>query len=188
MSWCCLGRENKFVHNIVNMGESMKLCFVDLETTGVDPKVNGVVQISGVVLANGREEGFDWECRPFEGDKVDAEALRVNGVTAEALAGREDPKVVHLKLLSLLARHCDKYAKKDKMWFVGYNANFDYQFLREWFLRCGDKYFGSWFFHPPLDVMTLAGVEVDTECLHNAVYDIGLTRKVWEKLYDPGQP
>ena len=84
------------------------------------------------------------------------------------------------------------------------NASFDNQFLRAWFTQCGDNYFGSWFWYPPIDVMALAGIrlmhvrhelkdfKLGTVCeyfgikpqgeLHDAYVDIDLTEKLYRKL------
>ncbi len=43
---------------------------------------------------------------------------------------------------------------------MAYNARFDAYHVRAWFDKNGDKFFGSWFFHPPIDVMRLAAVHV----------------------------
>lgn len=97
-----------------------------------------------------------------------------------------------------------KYNKKDKFFLVGYNnAAFDNQFLRGFFLQNSDNYFGSWFWSNTIDVMVLAsaylatrrpdmenfklstvaktlGVDVESESLHNALYDINLTKAVFD--------
>ena len=102
----------------------------------------------------------------------------------------------------------DKFNKKDKFFLVGYNnAAFDNQFLRGFFLQNADKYFGSWFWANTLDVMVLAtdylmdirpdmenfklstvaetlGVQVDGDSLHNALYDIELTKAVFDIVTD----
>ena len=87
---------------------------------------------------------------------------------------------------------------------VGYNnATFDNQFLRGFFLQNGDVYFGSWFWANSIDVMVLAsaylatrrpdmenfklstvartlGVDVQSASLHDAMYDIELTKAVFD--------
>lgn len=104
----------------------------------------------------------------------------------------------------MLDKYVDKYNKKDKFFLVGYNnAAFDNQFLRGFFLQNGDNYFGSYFWSNSIDVMVLAsayiadrradmenfklstvakflGVSVSDDSLHNALYDIELTRAVYE--------
>ena len=102
----------------------------------------------------------------------------------------------------------DKYNSKDKFFLVGYNnAAFDNQFLRGFFLQNNDKFFGSWFWANSMDVMVLAtvylankrtemenfklstvaatlGVQVDGDSLHNAMYDIELTKAVFDIVTD----
>lgn len=184
---------------------SHKVCIIDTETTGLDPKKNGIVQIAGEIRSKGAKVPFSFPIAPFEADILSLEALEVNGLTAEALWHLPKPADVHRQFLKLLGQHIDKFDKRDKLWFVGYNANFDYQFVREWWLKCGDRYFGSWFWHPPLDLMTFAGfrllmkrtdmanfklatvaaelgIPVQPFRLHDAVYDVELTGLLYDKL------
>jgi len=138
----------------------IKLCFIDLETTGVIPHKNGVIQIAGSVdfLADKMEEQetFNFSVRPFPNDVIDDKALEINKTTREEIEKYNAPMDVHSDLVELFSKHCNKYEKTDKMFFVGYNARFDYDFLRKFFEKCGDNYFGSFFFFPPLDVMNIA--------------------------------
>lgn len=111
---------------------------------------------------------------------------------------------VYSEFVAMLEKYVDKYNKKDKFFLVGYNnAVFDNQFLRGFFLQNGDQYFGSWFWSNTIDVMVLAsaylatrrpdmenfklstvaktlGVDVESESLHNALYDINLTKAVFD--------
>jgi DNA polymerase III alpha subunit (gram-positive type) len=64
--------------------------------------------------------------------------------------------VAYAKFIEFLSHHCDRYNKADKMHFVGYNAGFDSDFMREFFSKNGDQYFGSWFWNPPVCVMQAA--------------------------------
>src|SRR3990167_10551452 len=144
-----------------------KLCFFDVETTRTDPRLNGIIQIAGMTctLNDGKlEEGesFNLRVRPHLADTIEDAALEVNGVTREMLAGEEyrDPKEVHRWLEKIFGRHVDKFDRADKFFFVGYNARFDYDFLRAFFEKCGDKYFGSFFHFPPVDVMNMAVVHL----------------------------
>jgi DNA polymerase-3 subunit epsilon len=77
--------------------------------------------------------------------------------------------------------------------------------VRAWFEKNGDRFFGSWFWHPPIDVMGLAAVrlmsrrcamsdfklltvakvlgsEVYGEKVHDAKYDIALTMEMYRRL------
>lgn len=89
---------------------------------------------------------------------------------------------------------------------VGYNnASFDNPFLRAWFVQNGDQYFGSWFWSNSLDTFILAtpllmrnrhemqdfklktvaealGIGFDETKLHDASYDIDLTRAIYRHI------
>lgn len=136
----------------------MKYLWIDTETGGVDCKVNPILQISGIIEIDGIEkENFDFKVKPFEGQKVTKEALEVTGFTVEQIKSDfEEPEKVYADLIGILEKHISKYNKKDKFTFIGYNSRFDMDFLRAFFENNNDKYFGSWFFFPPIDVMNLS--------------------------------
>ena len=180
----------------------VKECFIDLETTGLDPVKNGVLQIAGHIEIEGEKvESFNIECRPFADDEVAPQALAVNGIELESLKDRQDPREAFLQLKKLLSRYVAPFEKTDKFWFYAYNAPFDSGFLREFFKKNGDKYYGSWFWTPAIDIMVLAashlreerhlmenfrlstvaahlGVAVAEEELHDGRYDVRLMREI----------
>lgn len=183
----------------------MKLFFYDLETTGVNPAKNGIHQISGEIVINGEvKEKFDFRVQPNPKAQIEQQALAVGNVTTEQIMAYPSMSEIYTKLTALLGKYVDKFDKTDKFFLVGYNnAAFDNQFFRGFFLQSGDKYFGSWFWSSSIDVMVLAtnkladkrpemknfklatvaeflGVNVESESLHDAFYDIYLTKEVYE--------
>jgi DNA polymerase-3 subunit epsilon len=188
------------------------LCFIDVETTGREHERHAVIQIAGTLaeLCEGSVcplSSFDFSVAPHRGAEILEDALKVNGRTQEEIMTYDPPEVVHKKFTRLLGQYCDKYNPKDKYKFVAYNADFDFRFMRSFFERVGDKYFGSWFWAPPYCVMQLAnfglmagrrdlpnfklgtvaehtGVTA-TGRLHDASVDIALTRGLFEKFYLP---
>ena len=188
-----------------------KVLLLDTETTGLHEKYNGVVQIAGIVKINGKEaERFNIKCRPFPSDNVEQEALAVTGNTLEEIMSWQDPKDAYKELLSILGKYVNKYAKTDKFFFCGYNAEFDMRMMRGWFNKHGDKYFGSWFWFPPICAMQLSavhaqevrhllpnfkletvckhfGVEFNKEEAHDAFYDIAKTEQLMELLMNGGR-
>jgi len=194
-----------------------KLVFIDVETTGVDPERNGLTQISGCIqIGDTVTDTFDYYVRPYPTDQVDQAALDVTGIDRRqflpeshpdflAVPGQkfEDPQDVYARLVELLGKYVDKFNKNDKFQFIGYNAHsFDMPFVRKFFEKNNDRYLGSWFWYPCLDVMLLwaqilqpvrgqlmnfklmtvaayAGLEVDESRLHDSQYDIELTRSLW---------
>lgn len=82
--------------------------------------------------------------------------MTVNGFTRDQLAGFPPPAEVHGAIIDVLGHHVDRYNRKDKLVFAGYNAQFDLNFMHAFFKKCGDSYFGSWVWWPGLDVSVLA--------------------------------
>lgn len=181
-----------------------KLFFFDLETTGTNPAKNGIHQISGEIVIDGEtKESFDFKVQPNPKCIIEEEALKVAGVTREKVLAYPPMREVYNQLTAMLGKYVDKYNRMDKFFLVGYNnAAFDNQFFRGFFLQNGDQYFGSWFWSNSFDVMVLAtpalankrermpnfklstvaewlGITVDEEKLHDAGYDIWLTREIF---------
>ena len=186
---------------------TMKLMYVDTETTGIETPDCGIIQIAGIIEIDGQvREDFNIKCRPYENDVISQEALDIHGITLEEIQGYHmDGLEAHKKLTAILSRYVDRYDKKDKFQIVAYNARFDADHLRAWFHKAKDKYFGSWFWHPPIDVMGVCaatmiktrprlenfklgtvckhhGIPVAEEEQHDAVYDVSITRTLWRKL------
>lgn len=184
-----------------------KLLFFDLETTGVKFWRNGIHQIGGIVDIDGQEvERFDIRLAPNPAATIEQEALDVAGVTLEQVQSYQPMEEGYRQLVGILSKYVNKFDKRDKMYLVGYNnAGFDNNFLRALFIQCGDKYFGSWFYPNCMDVyvmvtpflmgvrndmenfklMTVArtmGIEIDENKLHDATYDIELTRDIFYKI------
>ncbi len=183
----------------------MKLVFFDLETTGTNPGKHGIHQISGQIVIDGViKETFDFHVQPNPKALIEDEALKVGNVTREQILAYPPMQQVYQEFVAMLGKYVDKFNKKDKFFLVGYNnAAFDNQFLRGFFLQNGDVYFGSWFWANSIDVMVLAsaylatrrpdmenfklstvartlGVDVQSESLHDAMYDIELTKAVFD--------
>ena len=183
----------------------MKLFFYDLETTGLNPGKNGIHQISGMIVIDGEvKEKFDFKVQPNPKAIIEDEALAVAGVTREQVLAYEPMQNVYQKIVAMLGKYVSKFDKKDKFFLVGYNnASFDNQFFREFFAQNRDKYFGSWFWSNSFDVMVLAtpylaerradmanfklstvadtlGIKVEEDKLHDAMYDIYLTKAIFD--------
>ena len=181
----------------------MKQFFCDLETTGTDSAKHGIIQIAGAIVIDGNlKETFDWKVRPFAGDMVSAEASRITGITIEQMRDFPEASIVFQQLLAMLGHYVDKFDKKDKFFFVGYNSTFDDDFLRRFWDKNGDSYYGSFFWWPSIDVAVLAAHMLGDEraslpnfklttvaqamhvaaegSAHDAGYDIALTRKLYE--------
>lgn len=184
----------------------MKSIFIDVETTGTDPAKHGLVQLAGAMFVDGKlADSFNIKAKPFPGDVIEDEALKVNGLTPLELAAYPEPRQAYREFTALLSKHCDKFDRSDKFHFIGYNADFDSDFVRRFFEKNGDNYFGSFFWFPVLDVSKLAGIrfmsnrhklanfrlmtvaeycgiEIDQAQAHDALYDIRITMRIFKKL------
>ena len=184
-----------------------KLFLMDLETTGVKHWKNGIHQISGVIEIDGEvKEHFNFKVRPHPKAEIEKEALEVGNVTLEQIMAYPDMKIVYKQLIELLQKYVDQFSKKDKFFLVGYNnAGFDNNFFRAFFIQNNDNYFGSYFWSSSMDVMVLAaeflkhrrhlmpdfklktvakevGLVIDESKLHDAVYDVMLTRDIYKLI------
>ena len=187
---------------------SLKLLFFDTETTGVRYWKDGIHQISGYVDIDGEiKETFDFKVQPNPNAEISDEALAIANISREQIANYPPMKTVYLELVKMLGKYVDKYDKTDKFYLVGFNnASFDNPMLRAWFKQNGDEYFGSWFWSNCFDVFVMAtpyivsvrptmtscnlfntakvlGVEVDESKLHDALYDVQVTREIFYKLF-----
>lgn len=141
-------------------------------------------------------ERFDIRLAPNPAATIEQEALDVAGVTLEQVQSYQPMEDGYRQLVGILSKYVNKFDK---------NAGFDNSFLRALFQQCGDKYFGSWFYPNCMDVyvmvtpflmgvrndmenfklMTVArtmGIEIDENKLHDATYDIELTRDIFYKI------
>lgn len=141
----------------------MKSCFVDCETTGLTEN-HGIIQIAGALFNDATLlETFNIRMRPFDTDRIEDEALAVNGVTREQLATFQHSNAGYKEFQRILGKHINKYDRSDKAHFIGHNADFDADMIRAWFKKNMDDYFGSWFYYPILDVSKLAGIRLMRE-------------------------
>lgn len=178
--------------------------FYDLETTGVDVRKHSVHQIAGLIEINDEVvERFNIFSRPHPKALIDEGALKACRKTQEELLSYPDMKHAHSDFKAILGKYIDPFDPRQKAWGVGFNNRyFDDVFLRAWFKQNGDEFIGSWFWDDTLDTLVLAsqylinrrasmpsfkqhrvarelGIVVDEDRLHDASYDVELTRGIY---------
>jgi DNA polymerase-3 subunit epsilon len=186
---------------------TMKYCYIDVETGGIDHNQYALLQIAAIFqIGEDEVDRFESKLAPFPEDRLDPKALKVNNFTEEQVKEFPNPRDVYHQFIDRLTGRVNKFSKQDKFHFIGYNSHaFDMPFVRKFFEKNGDKFFGSWFFYPSIDVMILAaqalkdkravmpnfrldtvaqalGISPDKTRLHEAMYDIELTREIYRRL------
>ena len=196
---------------------NQKYCFIDTETTGLDRKEHNIFQISAVITDSKLKEidQINLRFKPHSCARIDPEACERTGLSIEEITEVEKTSLeAYNELIEFLSKHVDRYNKTDKLYFVAYNAPFDNDFMREFFLKHDDQYFGSWFWTPPLCVMQyaawtitlgdtpqynlrskmpnfkletlckIAELDWDDEKSHDANYDNHMTIKLFKEFKD----
>jgi DNA polymerase-3 subunit epsilon len=180
-----------------------KIIYLDTETTGLDAKLCDIWQIGAIVEIDGEVvERRNFFMAPQKKARIEAGALKLQDKTKEdlyALPNRDKQFKIFKKMLNC---YVSLFDKDDKFLIIGYNVQFDIQFLRQFWLSFGDKYFNSYFLVPAMDVMGLAGLysvkygipfinfKLQTVCdffgvsidAHDAMSDIMATMKLYRIL------
>lgn len=184
----------------------MKELYLDLETTGLNSYRNGIWQIAAILYEEGEEkEEFNEVCNIFSTQECHPKALEMASLTEESLKDFNPPKEAYRQFKALLEKYIDPFNKQDKMFMYGYNVRFDDDFLRQFFYNNQDRFYGSYFWNPAIDIMNLAmeklknqrplmrnfkqgtvarslDIEIEEEKLHDALYDIRVSREIHKKL------
>ena len=183
----------------------MKVFWLDLETGGLDPQKNPILQLAYIIEIDGeRARSGKLNSRGFDGCEVDPKALVVNGLEWDKVLLDASESELYRMLINVLSSYVNCYDKKDKFVIGGYNVSFDVGFLRAMFKRQSDKYFGAWFAFQFIDPSSIvrfvqyAGAmdefarmklvdlakhfEVDRPDAHDALADIEMTIDVVNKM------
>jgi len=182
-----------------------KILYFDVETTGLDPKKQDIIQIAYLIEIDGeiKEEG-NYELQPLDYSTIQDKALEISHRTIEDLKTYAQPKEIYRKLVRTFDKYVDKFNKKDKFIPCGYNVNFDLQFLREFWFKNNNKYFGAYFDYHVYDPITtlylmshkglinVPDYHLETICkyfeiplkAHDVLSDIKATREVIKKVLE----
>ncbi len=170
----------------------MKVLYFDTETTGLDAFKNDIIQIAGIVEIDGEvKEEFEFRCQPFSYENVDQKALDVHGMSLDEIRTYQKPEEMYQQLITVFGKYIDKFDKNDKFLSAGQNVEFDVKFLRQFFKKNGDNYYGSWIGWHKLDLLPLATVLWYKGIINPANFkletiakEFGLTFKAHDALED----
>jgi DNA polymerase-3 subunit epsilon len=183
-----------------------KVLWFDLETTGTNPDIHGIIQFAGLTEIDGLVvESFEIRMQPHDGAVIENEALEVSGTSREDLATFTLHEEAYRQIDAFLSRHVSRYDRDDKFYPAGYNVRFDLDFLGRMFRRYDQYGLGSfinWRFidpQPLLNLMEYMGVvslpnhRLQTVCdhfgvkldnAHDAMADITATRALMHRLLE----
>jgi len=182
-----------------------KTFWFDVETTGLDAQKHDIIQLAYIIEINGeiKEEG-SFKCQPFDGNTIDAKALEINKTTIKDLRTYPTPQKGYNYLITILDKYIDKYNKEDKFFPAGKNVRFDVDFLKQFFYKNNNKYYGAYFNYHLVNIDSLLYI-LDYQGLinlesyklatvakyfgidfnaHDAGEDIRTTRQVFYKLLE----
>ena len=131
-----------------------KKLWLDTETTGVDPKIHGIIEIAAILTIEGKGEvsSFRTLVRPWDACQIAEGALQVSGITIDQMLAAPTEKEALGAFTGWLRRYIRAMDKKDKAVMAGFNIGFDDQFLRALAERVGEKYLGSFKYPTTSDV------------------------------------
>jgi DNA polymerase-3 subunit alpha len=106
--------------------------WVDVETTGLDPVVNDVIQLAAIAIVDGKrhELSFNEFCQPTNYDSVSDEALKVNNISRSQLATFQSAE----QMVNRFIKFCDQFPGI-KFTLAGYNVGFDRDFISSLFTK-----------------------------------------------------
>lgn len=183
----------------------MNLLILDLETTGLDSEINGIVSICAKLFNKNRElvTSFTHNCNP-EYAEINLGALKVNRFSIENI-GYFKPEQTVVKFF------CDWLLGlkiEGELVLAGHNTNFDLSFLKAKLRKYNINGFDQAVSHKVVDTATIGrflvmsgvlpentkislkdlaiacDVEYDATKHHNAEYDVDLTTKLLFKMID----
>lgn len=184
-----------------------KMLFLDVETTGLYENIYHIWELGAILDIDGQQKDkFHMKARPPKDAPINTEALQKCSKTVEEICNYPNTQIDLKEMFEeWLGQWVDKFDKEDKMFFVAYNSPFDYGFCRQLWKNHDDKFFGSFFWFPDIDVMRVAawalikqrpllpnfqlhtvakamGFKVDKEHYHGAMFDTRIARRIYYKL------
>lgn len=180
--------------------------FIDTETTGCDRNIHSLHQVAGLIEVDGKiVDKFLLKMAPTS-DEAEPMALEKCQTSMDELMKNPNERTVWKEFTTILRKHMKI---DDRAFFIAYNSKFDEDFIRSWMKRNNSDY-SRWFYTPSICIMALAGealMEVrhqmpnfkletvvkvfeelenkkilDESKLHNALYDIVISKYVYENV------
>lgn len=191
----------------VHMSQQKKILFIDTETTGLNPELHGIHQLSAILVINDKIiSDFKSNVQPHPSARVDSRALGIAGVTYNQLSSYPTMEYVFGEFQAFLSQYTDP-SGQERIYIAGYNSQaMEGPFMRQWYKHNGvEQMFRSHFHSATLDLMTLSakhymdkgihpvsyslenmarlsGIPYDVSRLHDAEYDNHLAIELYYKI------
>jgi len=125
----------------------MKVCWIDTETSGLDPFKDGIIQLAFIIDIDGEVKEKGTLYSNCEGKNINQKALDCNGFTLEKIKTFSPPKEMYKSLKQVLSKYVDPYNKnkEGRFYFAAYNATFDFGFISQLWKDQNDPYLFSFF-------------------------------------------
>jgi oligoribonuclease (3'-5' exoribonuclease) len=167
-----------------------RLLFLDIETTGLDPRIHAPIQLGAVwtddnirVLADGTAKYLTY-IRPFKGAKIDKSAMQTNQIDLKSSDFRSNA-ISNDTVVRKLDALTETYCRPEVPFLSGWNISFDVSFLRLMYERCRSRQYSKWRFPSrTLDVQAISAfmqglkfesLSAHAGIRHSALDDIELT-------------
>jgi DNA polymerase III epsilon subunit-like protein len=129
-----------------------KVFHFDCETTGRFAFTNEITQLAVIIEINKQEvETRQWLIRPTKPGTIQAEAIKVTGVSIEELMTYPEAAVQYKSIIAFLDGYINKFNKTDKFTPAGFAVQFDCDFMRSFFAMNNNNFYGSYFNNQPID-------------------------------------
>ncbi len=186
--------------NLSNRFRGLLPVVVDVETTGLNPQTDGLLELAAVTIAmdpQGRlspSQTYFYSIEPFQGANIDHKSLEITKINPQDPLRYAIPELQALHFLFAELQVAIRKAQTHRAVLVGHNAWFDLAFLQAAAKRCGFK---ETPFHSftSFDTATLAGVALgetvlakalraarisfDVNQAHSAIYDAEKTAELF---------
>lgn len=173
-------RENKGKSHLAFISDYVVL---DLETTGLDPTYDEIIEIAAIKFSNG-EKVSEFTTLVKPDNRIDEYITQLTGITNDMV--KDAPKI-HKVLPDLMGFLGDSVV-------IAHNANFDINFLYDNNMSCFNEPFTNDFIdtmrisrrlfkdirHRLIDLANEFGISADVQ--HRAMADCEITQKVYEYM------
>ncbi|WP_455650455.1 exonuclease domain-containing protein [Enterocloster citroniae] len=165
-------------------------CLIDIETTGLSPDYDSIIEVSGIIFEGGKEkERFSSLLKPDsmydDGTYIDDFIMELTGITNEMLSEAPDTKSVLMEFHNFIGNSA----------IIGHNVNFDINFLYDNF----EKYLSVMLTNDYVDTMRISRLfhpeephhrlkdlarkyKIDYSAAHRSLGDCLITQKCYETL------